>query len=51
MIKRYIGKRVIGQIVEVQPKDWLTAIFLPVKTFYGATERKVWSNTVQSIYK
>jgi hypothetical protein len=44
-IKRYITSHINSSMVEIQPTDWNTAIFLPIEQFEGASKRSVWAKS------
>lgn len=41
-IKRYLFSHVQSPFLEFSPKDWPTAMTLPVERFVGANKRQVW---------
>lgn len=44
-IKRYLYSHVKSPFLEFSPKDWPTALTLPVERFEGANKRKVWQDS------
>ena len=46
-VKKYLTVNITGEMIEVDPKNWKAAIFLPVQKFVGATERTVYRNTME----
>lgn len=45
-IKRYLYNHVQSNFARIQSQDWLTATFLPTQRFIGASNTKVWSDSV-----
>ena len=48
-IKRYLAKQVRSQLLRIDPKDWETAIFLPVEQFQKVRKETVWRESKQSV--
>lgn len=48
-VKRYLYPHVRSRFLRVDAPDWEKAIFLPVADFVGASERKVWSESLKKI--
>jgi len=46
-VKKYLGVNVTGRMIEVNPKNWQSAIFLPVQKFVGASDRYVYRETME----
>lgn len=44
-IKRYLFSHVQSPFLEFTPKDWTTALTLPVERFVGASKQQVWSDS------
>ncbi len=44
--KRYLTQQIRGQMIEVNPRHWKSAIFLPVQQFQGASASKVYRDTM-----
>jgi hypothetical protein len=43
--KHYLFKHIVSKTVEVLPKEWEIALFLPTDTFIGETSATIWSKT------
>ena len=46
-VKKYLTANITGEMIEVHPTNWKSAIFLPVQKFVGATERTVYKDTME----
>lgn len=46
-VKKYLLPHITGKLIEVDPLNWKSAIFLPVQNFVGATERTVYRETME----
>ena len=44
--KRYLTQQIRGQMIEVNPRHWKSAVFLPVQQFQGASASKVYRDTM-----
>ena len=44
--KRYLTQQIRGQMIEVNPRHWKSAIFLPVQQFQGASASKIYRDTM-----
>ena len=47
--KKYIRKRIVSDMMFVNPSDWTTAIYLPTESFVGASDTKVWVDSINKI--
>jgi hypothetical protein len=47
--KRYLTSQIKSQVVEIQPKEWELAIFLPTDQFVYKTRRTVWKKSAEMI--
>ncbi len=47
--KRYLRKRVVSNMLFINPSDWTTAIYLPTESFVGASDTKVWVDSINKI--
>lgn len=43
--KHYLNKHVVSKTVEVFPKEWEIALFLPTEKFMGENKAKIWQKT------
>lgn len=48
-IKHYLNNHVTSRFVYIDPKDWETALFLPLQRFVGATTRQVHMDSTKKI--
>ena len=48
-IKKYLYEQIKSKILTFQPKEWETAIFLPMHQFKKAKDREVWQESVEQI--
>lgn len=46
-VKKYLSVNITGKMIEVHPKNWKAAIFLPVQNFVGASDRTVYRTTME----
>tara|TARA_B100002019_G_scaffold282127_1_gene286996 strand:- start:629 stop:1246 length:618 start_codon:yes stop_codon:yes gene_type:complete len=46
-VKKYLTPHITGKMIEVDPENWKAAIFLPVQSFVGASDRTVYRNTME----
>ena len=46
-VKKYLAVNVTGPLIEVNPNNWKSAIFLPVQNFVGASNRFVYKETME----
>jgi len=46
-VKRYLTQQIGGQMMEINPVHWKSAIFLPVQKFIGASDSKVYRDTME----
>ena len=46
-VKKYLTPHITGKMIEVDPKNWKAAIFLPVQNFVGASDRTVYRTTME----
>lgn len=44
-VKMYLNDHVMSRFVKIEPKDWVTAMMLPVERFVGAGKDKVWRDS------
>ena len=44
--KRYLSQQIRGQMLEVNPKHWKSAVFLPVQQFQGASATTIYRDTM-----
>jgi hypothetical protein len=44
-VKRYLSSFLRSNMMKVEPKDWETAIFLPVEMFQKANKKQVWKDS------
>ena len=44
--KRYLTQQIRGQMIEINPRHWKSAVFLPVQQFQGASASKVYRDTM-----
>jgi len=44
--KRYLNQQIRGQMIEINPRHWKSAVFLPVQQFQGASASKVYRDTM-----
>ena len=47
-IKRYLINQIQGQMIEIQPTEWMKAIFLPLESFAKQSRNFVWQQSRQS---
>lgn len=47
--KHYLTKHVKTRFLQIDAKDWDTAIFLPLETFEKATKQEVWNDSRRKI--
>jgi hypothetical protein len=45
-IKQYLKTQIKSRIVEIQPNEWETALFLPTAIFKGATAGKIYKESI-----
>lgn len=48
-IKQYLNTQVKSRFLYVDPKQWETALFLPLERFVGATKTQVWKDSRKRI--
>jgi len=48
-IKHYLNTQVKSRFLFVEPKQWETALFLPLERFEGATKQQVWKDSRKKI--
>lgn len=48
-IKMYLPPHVRSQFMKIHPKDWLTAVMLPVDQFVGKNKSFVWKESMRSV--
>lgn len=48
-IKHYLNTQVKSRFLFVEPKQWETALFLPLERFEGATKQQVWKDSRRKI--
>lgn len=48
-LKRYLNDHVKSRIMAVKPSEWETALFLPTAVFKGASNSKVYSESIKKI--
>ena len=48
-LKRYLWSNVQGQFLNVQPKNWDTALMLPTERFKKATKSRVHNDSVKAL--
>ena len=48
-VKRYLYTQIKSRILQVNPEDWRTAIFLPVEQFEGASKQSVFNDSRASL--
>lgn len=44
-VKHYLDDHVMSRFLLIPPKDWATAVMLPVERFVGATKTRVWRDS------
>ena len=44
--KRYLTQQIRGQMIEINPRHWKSAVFLPVQQFQGASATKIYRDTM-----
>lgn len=44
-VKRYLWSHVSGNLINVQPENWDTALMLPTERFVGANKNTIWGNS------
>src|SRR5665213_724310 len=44
----YLFTHLRSKVVKIQPKDWEYVVFLPLQKFHGASNSKVWGDSVLS---
>lgn len=49
-VKQYRLDHVRSRFMLIEPKDWVTALLLPVERFVGATPNRVWNESITSIF-
>jgi len=47
-IKHYLTTHVRSSLRKIDPKDWATAMLLPVEQFVGASKQKVWQDSLRN---
>jgi flagellar biosynthesis GTPase FlhF len=50
-IKRYLINQIQGQMIEIQPTEWMKAIFLPLESFAKQSRNFVWQQSRQSLLR
>lgn len=50
-IKKYLNGNIKSKIIQIQPQEWDTAIFLPTHMFQKEPARQVWKESVEEIRK
>jgi hypothetical protein len=48
-LKKYLESQIRSKIVPVEPNEWEVALFLPTAIFKGATEKKVYAESLKEI--
>jgi hypothetical protein len=48
-LKKYLESQIRSRIVPVEPNEWEVALFLPTAIFKGATEKKVYAESLKEI--
>lgn len=48
-LKKYLNSQVRSKIIQIQPKEWEVALFLPTAIFKGATTEKVYGESLSKI--
>ena len=48
-IKHYLNIQVKSRFLFVEPRQWETALFLPLERFEGATKQQVWKDSRRKI--
>jgi hypothetical protein len=48
-LKKYLESQIRSRIVPVEPNEWEVALFLPTAIFKGATEKKVYVESLKEI--
>ena len=48
-MKRYLYSHVRSRFLQIDPKEWAIALFLPTERFQKATSNKVWSDSKKII--
>lgn len=48
-LKRYLNSHIASGLIEIEPKNWEIAIFLPVEMFVGATKEQVHRDSMEMI--
>lgn len=44
-VKRYLNSHVRSQFINIQPSEWMVALFLPTEKFQGASKQQVWKDS------
>ena len=48
-LKKYLNSQIRSKIIQIQPKEWEVALFLPTAIFKGATTEKVYGESLSKI--
>ena len=48
-VKRYLGSQLRSKMLHIPASDWETALYLPTAQFVGASNRKVWKDSMRMI--
>lgn len=46
-VKRYLNQHIHSQFRQIMPRDWGTALMLPVERFIGASVNEVWADSTR----
>lgn len=46
-LKRYLWKQVKSKFVVIPPENWVSAVFLPLQKFQGASAQRVWADSAK----
>jgi hypothetical protein len=49
--KRYLSSNVKSDLLQIEPVDWETAVFLPVEQFQKAPKERVWKDSKRTVQK
>ena len=50
-LKRYLTGHIQSKVLAIQSNEWDIAAMLPIQQFRGATEQKVWEDSIEEIRK
>ena len=48
-IKRYLLSHIKGQMVQIEPEEWIKTVFLPLESFKKKTKYQVWNESKKII--